>query len=125
MQAKQNERQSKSIEELWDEIVEKQKIHPNDPVQIRIEWEKIQKRHLDCDGQWQILKKIIPGYRNSNIQRRRENQAGYRKWMCDLWTGVKHECVAQGCIERQTKKNWEEILDELEYKDGTPNQPEP
>ena len=37
--------------------------------------------------------------------------------MCDLWTGVKHECVAQCCIEEQTKKNWEEILDELEYKD--------
>ena len=37
VQANQNERQSKSIEELWDEIVEKQKIHPNDPVQIRTE----------------------------------------------------------------------------------------
>ena len=64
-----------------------------------------------------ILKKIINGYRISNIQRRRENQAGYRKWMCDLWTGVKHECFAQCCIVEQTKKHWEEILDELECKD--------
>ena len=118
-QENKNERQSKDIEELWEKIIEKQKTHPCDPVQTRIEWERIRKRHLDCDGKLQIQKKTIPGYRNPSIQRRREKQAGYRKWMCDLWTGVKQECVDQCCIFEQTTKNWrvrpgEEISEKLE-----------
>ena len=53
-QEQQNERQSTSIDEVGDEIAEKQKIKRNDPVLMRAECDNIKKRHRECDGQLQI-----------------------------------------------------------------------
>ena len=64
---------------------QKQILNLVDPVELAKSWDVIPLRHLHRDRRWEVLPKVMSGYLNARIQRRRDSHQGYRPWTCDLW----------------------------------------
>ena len=80
----QFESKSSFIEAEWEALIKKQILNPVDPVELAKSWDVILLRHLHRDRRWEVLPKIMSGYLNARIQKRRDSHQGYRPWTCDL-----------------------------------------
>ena len=101
------------VDEVREELRARHKARVEDEKETDRRWKEIKDRQFEDNRQWEILKKLVPGYEDPITRRRREWQAGYERWARDIWR-KDYGLEWPSKPEEEEKKSWDEILDELE-----------